>query len=149
MDERSLRSAIHVFIEKLKMDKCFDEREEAVMDMIVAAAKQIEEKIGGKPDVMVIINAGPELCYQRISGRDQPDDKSIQLGELRCIDLLHKRMAREAIEEGITVVYLDEVEQDQKVLQLRELSAYLESIAAGEEDVGKPVFITILKPKVN
>ena len=149
IDERSLHSAEKVFLRKLRMDGAYTAAEEASMDMLVATAKEIEKKIGGRPEVVIWLNVHPNTCYRRIATRDQPDDGAIQLAELRANDLLHRKMIREIVEGGTTVVILDEVQQHQRSRQMDELASYLESVAAGEEDEGKPVYLTIQKPKVN
>ena len=148
IDERSLFSAEKVFLRKLRMDGAFTQAEEASMDILLATAKEIEQKIGGRPDVVVWLNVHPNTCYQRIGTRDQPDDGAIQLAELRAIHVLHSKMISEIVNNGTTVVMLDEVQQHQRSRQMTELASYLESFAAWEEDEGKPVYLTIQKPKV-
>ena len=148
VDERSILSAVLVFMEKLKKDNQFTEVEEEIMAMVAAAAKQVEAKIGGKPDVIVYLCTHPKTCLRRISKRYQPDDASISLKELENLDELHREMMRQATQEGVTVVFVDEVQQFQRKKQMCELASYLESIASGEEDEGKPVYLTIRKPKV-
>ena len=148
IDERSLFSAEKVFLRKLRMDGAFTAAEEASMDILVATAKEIEKKIGGRPDVVVWLNVNPMTCYRRIGTRDQPDDGAIQLAELRAIDLLHRKMIREIVNGGTIVVTLEEVQQHLRSRQMDELTSYLESIATGEEDEGKPTYLTIQKPKV-
>ena len=148
VDERSIFSAISVFMEKLKQDKQFTAVEEEVMTMVAAAAKQVEARIGGKPEVIVYLCTHPRTCLERIARRYQPDDDCITLKELESLDKLHREMMWQATQEGGTVVFVDEVQQFQRKKQMCELASYLESIASGEEDDGKPTYITIQRPKV-
>ena len=142
-------TSIFVFLEKLKQDKQFTKLEEETMVMVAAAARQLEAKIGGKPDVVVYLSTDPKTCMKRISKRYQPDDDCISLKELESLDVLHKKMMQQATLEGVTVVFVDEVQQFQRKKQMNELASYLESIASGEEDEGKPTYLTIRKPKVS
>ena len=149
VDERSILSSIYVFLEKLRQDKQFTEVEDKTMTMVAAAARQLEARIGGKPDVLIYLNTDPKTCLKRISKRYQPDDDSISLKELESLDVLHKKMMGQATLEGVTVIFVDDVQQFQRKKQMYELASYLESIASGEEDEGKPVYLTIRRPKVS
>ena len=146
VEERSVRSAIEVFYEKMKQDGILTNREEEAMQIIADCALALEAKLGGKPEVVIWVDEDPNVCYARVGKRDQPDDESIQLSELRAIDLLHRSMIKGLQQAGTTVVTMDSVVQSQKTRQLAELTSFLESRANGIPSVGRPVFISIQEP---
>ena len=149
VEERSVRSAIEVFYEKMRQDGILTYLEEEAMQVVADCAIAVEAKLGGKPEVVIFVDVDPVDCYKRIGRRDQPDDSAIQLAELRAIDMLHRAMMRGLVQSGTTVVTLDRVVLSQRTRQLMELTSFLEAKANGIPGAGRPAFISVQEPVIN
>ena len=144
--ERSVFSAIHVFLKKLMMEKMLSPEEEEVMACIASSARALEERLGGRPQLYVFIESDPETCYCRLNRRSQPDDDKIRLSELRALELLHRQMMRAVVADGATVAVVERVPTIERTEQMHELAGFMTDMAQGKEGKASFNHITVIKP---
>ena len=147
LDERSICSAVKVFTRKMMDEDILKPEEKEAMLYIAATAEAIEERMNEKPKIFIWIDTEPEECHRRLVNRDQPDDSSIRLTELKALDYYHIKMVEELRKEGATVIVLEKVPKSQRIKQVRELASYLEGVGTDMEGEGKPQLLKIFKPK--
>ena len=146
INERSVFSAIYVFLKKLMMEKVLSPEEEEAMACVASAARALEERLGGKPQLYIFMESDPETCYSRLTRRSQPDDDRIRLSELRALELLHRQMMKAVVADGATAVVVERVPTIERTEQMQELVDFMKSMAQGKTGRADYNHITVMEP---
>ena len=128
------------------LEKMLSPEEEEAMSCVAAAARALEERLGGRPQLYIFMESDPETCYSRLNRRSQPDDDKIRLSELRALELLHRKMMKAVVEEGATVAVVERVPTIERTEQMRELTNFMTSMAQGKKEHRYYNHITVIEP---
>lgn len=95
--ERSPMASRHVFGQLLFNEGKMSQQEWEIY-------KQFYEVLGWTPDVIVYVDAPPEICMQRIEARGRPAERNVDVQYLKRLEFQYETMLRYA---GVPVVRID------------------------------------------